>query len=223
MPRRSAPDRTGSVHRVPRIRAASIEAHITEQRQDILATAARLFAHEGYGATTMGDIAAAMGVGRTTLYEYFESKEDIIVAVVETELPRALDQLTAGLEEGRPEERLDLLVRRLLRFMALPDNLCGRLLQETAALSRPAQRRVGRAHERLAACLGGILEAGASSGRFQAARHDVASRFVTAAVMAAARDVATAPDPATALAGYEATLGGLLLRGLAGAAPGPPT
>ena len=48
--------------------------------------ARQLFAKNGVDDTTMNDIAVASKKGRRTLYTYFKSKEDIYMAVVESEL-----------------------------------------------------------------------------------------------------------------------------------------
>ena len=46
----------------------------------------KIFAKNGVDDTTMNDIAVASKKGRRTLYTYFKSKEDIYIAVVESEL-----------------------------------------------------------------------------------------------------------------------------------------
>lgn len=42
-----------------------------------MATAGRLFAERGYFGTSMSDIAHEVGIGKSALYYYFESKEDL--------------------------------------------------------------------------------------------------------------------------------------------------
>lgn len=44
--------------------------------------AAELFAHKGYGGTTLQDIADAMGTSRTALYYYVKNKEDLLAKLV---------------------------------------------------------------------------------------------------------------------------------------------
>ena len=52
-----------------------------EKEQRILDTAFRLFSERGIGAVTMPEIAEAANVGRATLYRYFSTKMDLVVAV----------------------------------------------------------------------------------------------------------------------------------------------
>ncbi|NLK73425.1 MAG: TetR/AcrR family transcriptional regulator [Clostridiales bacterium] len=48
-----------------------------QKRQDILNSAMALFKDKGFHNTKMEDIAVAASVGKGTLYEYFENKQDI--------------------------------------------------------------------------------------------------------------------------------------------------
>jgi AcrR family transcriptional regulator len=55
-------------------------------RAEIIATAQKLFQQYGLQKTTMEDIARAMGKGKSTLYYYYKSKEDIFDAVLCSEM-----------------------------------------------------------------------------------------------------------------------------------------
>ena len=65
--------------------------------RSIVDAAMRLFGRQGFGATTVDQIAAAAGVGRRTFFRYFPTKEDVVLD------PRRLDHaLTrAALHERR--------------------------------------------------------------------------------------------------------------------------
>jgi AcrR family transcriptional regulator len=51
-----------------------------ETRERIIAVAVRIFGKKGIDAATVDEIAAAAEVGKGTIYNYFQTKEDIIVA-----------------------------------------------------------------------------------------------------------------------------------------------
>jgi AcrR family transcriptional regulator len=90
---------------------------IGRTRDDILDAAARAFARAGYRAATMRDIASEAGYTAPSLYTYFDSKQDIYVALVDrlTEAFLATFQspLPAGLALGH---KLELLLRRQLEL-----------------------------------------------------------------------------------------------------------
>lgn len=66
---------------------------ISKTRQKLIDIARQLFAKRGVANTTMNDIAVASGKGRRTLYTYFNSKEEVYSAVIQSELERLSDKL----------------------------------------------------------------------------------------------------------------------------------
>lgn len=76
---------------------------MTPRRQQILSTAADLFAARGFHGVSMGDIGAAVGVSGPALYKHFASKDDILGQC----LLHASDQLLAGARELLPDPEPD--------------------------------------------------------------------------------------------------------------------
>lgn len=57
-------------------------------RSEIIATAERVFTRHGVAATSMGQIAEAVGIGRPALYHYFPSKDDLVAATIRAAVER---------------------------------------------------------------------------------------------------------------------------------------
>ena len=53
-----------------------------EPRQEILRAAARLFQQQGYDATSMNDVAAALKLSKGGLYHHFQSKDEILYHIM---------------------------------------------------------------------------------------------------------------------------------------------
>ena len=66
----------------------------------IHAAAARRFAQRGYRGTRMADIAADLDMQAGSLYYYFASKEELLVAIIESRIGRAVESLRAVLDGG---------------------------------------------------------------------------------------------------------------------------
>ena len=62
-------------------------------REEILEASRGLFQKFGLDKTTMEDIAEAAGKGKSTLYYYFKSKEDVFYAVASAEMRKATDEI----------------------------------------------------------------------------------------------------------------------------------
>ena len=88
------------------------------KRQLITDTAARRFATEPFHKVRLDDIAAEAGVGKGTLYIYFDSKEDLYFSLVYEGFAELVDRLRAELAEpGVPASQyLRRIVDALVAF-----------------------------------------------------------------------------------------------------------
>ncbi|WP_071144800.1 TetR/AcrR family transcriptional regulator [Bacteroides ihuae] len=88
---------------------------VSKTRAKLVDVARQLFAKMGVENTTMNDIAIASKKGRRTLYTYFKSKEDIYLAVVESELEILSDMMKQVAEKHvSPDEKIiEMIYTRL--------------------------------------------------------------------------------------------------------------
>ncbi len=96
-------------------RTADTTKQTEEKRAALLAAARRVLVARGFADIAMEDVARQAGVAKGTLFLYFKSKEDLLIAVFED----LVDQLGASLQrlgevglEGRP--LLEAAVRTIL-------------------------------------------------------------------------------------------------------------
>ncbi len=86
--------------------------------QEILAAARKLLEQRGLEAMTMDEIATAAGVAKGTLYLYFQSKDDLIQAMITQVGENILRDVESSLKaSGTPAEKLNRLVSVLLDYL----------------------------------------------------------------------------------------------------------
>ncbi len=98
-----------------------------ERRQNILEMAKETFIENGFEQTSMAAIAKKVGGSKATLYNYFSSKEEIFVAVMESvakrEIAHAFEQFVV---EGNIRQSLLDAGFKYLKFIYKPDTLATR-------------------------------------------------------------------------------------------------
>ncbi len=181
---------------MPRIRATSIDEHKTLTRASLLASAKTLIADAGTAEIPLGEIALAAGVGRTTLYDYFVDRDDLIATLVEAELPGVIDDLiTTGQRMGTAGERLADLAVRTVEFVA-GDPVLGLILhREVGRMGLEAQQRIRAAHSHLSEAMVRLYHEGVDSKEFRPMPPDLAGRLIQDTIMSAAKTVISAADP----------------------------
>lgn len=173
---------------MPKIRAASIDEHKELTRSSLLAAAYRLIDEAGTAEVALGEIALSAGVGRTTFYDYFDDRDDVIASLVEDKLPDVIADLIAQVPEGLDTaERLARLASLTVEFVAT-DRVFGVILhREAGRMGTEAQLRIRHSHSQLATELASIYMRGVSEGVFRAMPGYLAGRLIQDTIMSAAR------------------------------------
>ena len=85
---------------------------LVDSRQEILRTAARLFQQQGYDATSMNDVAAALKLSKGGLYHHFQSKDEILFHIMSHAMDITEERvINAARRIEGAEERLRTLIR----------------------------------------------------------------------------------------------------------------
>ncbi|WCT74333.1 TetR/AcrR family transcriptional regulator [Sphingomonas naphthae] len=95
------------------------------RRAAIIAVAQESFLEHGYAATSMSDIATALGGSKGTLWAHFPSKEDLFTAVLEDAISAFRAALEDAFQPGRDQRAtLQAFGRRFATKLQMPNSVC---------------------------------------------------------------------------------------------------
>jgi AcrR family transcriptional regulator len=109
------------------------------KRREILNTALDLIGQRGYGASTLQEIADAVGLTKAGVLHYFESREELIASIL-----RERDEVTSAASvaslEGEPAGMLEMLLQASVLNTTTPGlvELYSRLVVDAAGPDHPA-------------------------------------------------------------------------------------
>jgi AcrR family transcriptional regulator len=145
---------------VPRISEATVAEHRARQLRNLLDAARALVVEEGIEALSLAALARRVGLSRPGLYEYFRSKDDLVAAVVEEELPRwaaVVERALSG--PAGLDGKVEAYVRAQLEVMTDGRHAAAVALVEHA-LAEPALERIRVGHAQLLRPLVAALDDG---------------------------------------------------------------
>ena len=138
------------------------------RRDEILQAAARIFRKKGFHASSMQDIADAVGLQKATLYHHIASKQEILLALLDL----ALDLLIADLEpivasQASPAGKLRQSMAAYLRRIADDADLAAVLLLEYRSLDPKLLAKHIERRDRFEALWRSIIDEGIEVGAFR--------------------------------------------------------
>ena len=105
-------------------RTQSKRERAKETRRELVRTAARLWSERGFDDVTVEEICSAAGVGRTTFYLHFESKERLLGGLASGTAAGVAAELDAARPAGDLAVQVDVFIRGVVRRMeAVPKTL----------------------------------------------------------------------------------------------------
>jgi AcrR family transcriptional regulator len=149
----------------------------SDKRARILAAAQQVFAEQGFDAAPMEEVARRARVGKGTLYNYYQSKEDLLIHAVIASMEEVRERIATSVDpsQDQPIRSLEDVLRMLVveslpaltqRFHSLYNQASGLIARDSEARRRlfEANQAFYRDRERDFA---GLIEAGARAGQFR--------------------------------------------------------
>jgi TetR/AcrR family transcriptional regulator, cholesterol catabolism regulator len=145
--------------------------------EEVYAAALRLFTEKGYHATSMQDIAAAVGLYKGSLYHYIGGKEELLARVFERGMGSLLDEVEAIVADSSlaASRQLRLILRAHVAAVATNREALTVYLHEFRALAGEALDSVREQRERYRRLVEAVVERGVRSGEFGAVDEAIAT------------------------------------------------
>jgi len=153
------------------------------RRHEIFDSALHLFLEKGFNETSVREIAEASGMGKSTLYDYFKTKDEILLWYIEDELK---DVNTAAREIANQPipviERLRQIMRKNLDFLVASKELYLKLFFEVQRLTIQSQKRIQAGRHAYQDLVRQLIEDGIRDGTFRPVNSLLVARLMITAM-----------------------------------------
>lgn len=147
-----------------------------EKAEQIKDTVARLFAEKGYHGTSMRDVGNEIGMSKSSMYNYFKSKEDILFHLMNDAMDEALETLQAICRaDHSPDEKLNAVLDFYARYYAGDQDRLTLLVNELPSLSDDHQKIVKKKDRDYVKLIRSILDELTEAGRMKSIHPTVAT------------------------------------------------
>jgi len=138
-----------------------------EKRALLIESALAVVERVGIRKTTLEDVAAQARVSRSTMYYHFESKGDLLTAVIDHVIEDLQGKVVEGMDPGAPPDlklfqvfaSLGAEIQRLLTLYAVTSEVAGELVPR-------AKKRIDQFQTWHLALLAGVVREGVDAGHF---------------------------------------------------------
>jgi AcrR family transcriptional regulator len=143
---------------------ASVASGSDRQRQ-VLKAAADIFRRKGYDATSLQDIADAVGIQKGSLYHYIDTKEDLLFAIIKDTHDRTLKGNSRWRTlDGDAAAKLRLFIEDHARVSMRYGRATSIYFRDARALSRARREEIMAARDEYEGALRSLIEQAQADG-----------------------------------------------------------
>jgi AcrR family transcriptional regulator len=144
------------------------QEELEERRRMISHAAVNLFIENGFNETPMHQIAKAVGLGKSTLYDYFPSKDDIVLYVVHEHMTDLIQRAGSIIAQGGSAVgHLRRVMKMHLAFLLENKAFYLRLMFEAQRLKVESQQRIQVDRYAYQDLIKNLIEQGIAEGSFR--------------------------------------------------------
>ncbi len=153
------------------------------RRHEIFGASLKVFVRKGFQETSMREIAEGAGIGKSTLYDYFRTKNEILIWAVEDEL---VDLTSAACEIAAQPipaiERLRKIMKNHVQVLMDNKELYLKLSFEVQRLSLEAQKRIQIRRHTYQDLIRQLIDDGIREGSFRKVDSLLVARLLIVAI-----------------------------------------
>lgn len=149
------------------------------RRREICDASVPLFLDNGFHETTMREIANAAGIGKSTLYDYFNSKDEILVSYFENEIQKITERAQEIVkQESSISEKLRRIMQMHLEYLVDNKNFYLKLTIASQTLPLGSQEKIQVRRHAYQDMLRALIEEGIQRGELRPINPLLAARSV---------------------------------------------
>jgi AcrR family transcriptional regulator len=149
------------------------------RRREIFDASVHLFIEKGFYQTSMREVAEAAGIGKSSLYDYFQSKDDILISYFEYAIEGIAQKANEIIRQDHSvTEKLKNIMRMHLEYLVRNRQLFLRFTLEAQNLSPQSQEQLQMLRHSYQDMIRSLIVEGIQSGELRPVNPLLAARNV---------------------------------------------
>jgi AcrR family transcriptional regulator len=154
----------------------------TQRRHEIFHQVAPIFLKKGFQETTMQEIADSAGLGKSTLYDYFKTKDEILIYFFEDQLDDVMESARQiALQNLSADKRLRQVMKKYVENLQSNKSLFLKLTQESQRLKAGSQKQIQEKRHAYQDLIRALIDEGIREGVFRKVNSLLAARLLLSA------------------------------------------